>query len=147
MSSSGRKFLIAFASAVASAPGAMSSGSTLTWRREELLQVRHVVARRELEAVDDHHGLQVVVDDHGQRGVLEAADLDQLVDGRRLRRGAGAACRRARAPRSTGSLGVTTSTSKYGRWLAMPGVAGGADSSSTPSFSEVGSQAESSWRY
>ena len=49
-------------------------------RGEELAQQRHVVLRRDGEAVEDHHRLELAVEDHGEKRVLEAADDHRLVD-------------------------------------------------------------------
>ena len=91
----------------------MVDGSTLQIAQQKVAHHRQLMMRAELEAVIDHDGLDVVVEDRTDDAVLEAADLDDLVmkdsSGRRRRFNS----LRARS-QVLGSLGVTTSTSKYG---------------------------------
>ena len=46
---------------------------------QELAQQRQVVSRAELEAITDHHGLQVVIADRGHHRILEGANVDDFV--------------------------------------------------------------------
>ena len=78
MSSSGRKRLIVLASSRPLSPGAsLGRGGRVD---RTLLQQRHVARRLEGKAVVDHHRLEVGVEDHGERRVLERADEHRLVD-------------------------------------------------------------------
>ena len=80
MSSSGRKRLTSFASITPSAPAARSFSVGGQPGGQQALEQRHVARGFVGEAVVDHHRLEVGVEDHGERRVLERADEHRLVD-------------------------------------------------------------------